>query len=444
MPTPSSGHSAPPDASSPVSPEDAALDFLHGLKTPCHLLVGYSGGGDSTGLLVALAACVAADPSLAVTLSAATVDHGLRAGSAAEAENAGELCRTLGIAHTVLRWEGDKPSTGIQAAGRQARYGLLARHARAIGADLIVTGHTLDDQIETSLMRQARNPDSAGGISSAVLVNRQIWVCRPFLGVRRDAIRNYLAVREVGWVDDPSNDNAMFERVRVRKARVETAPVPDFAALAVARRALADEAAAFLSDHAAIHASRVAELSMDEFEPGNLAHLMALMHLAAFIGGREHVTGRQTSGRIVELLSGGGNVRFAAERVVFDRRKDRLYLVRERRLLPEITIAGGDSGVWDHRFRIGNPGHAPVTIAARGASEEGEPLLAGRLPPLPKAVSQLARQTEPMVIGGQATTLFVEPVIANFDQFLPVELFEIANVLALLGGLAHFSSVPVR
>jgi tRNA(Ile)-lysidine synthase len=427
-----------------VSPEDAALEFLHELKTPCHLLVGYSGGGDSTGLLVALAACVAADPSLAVTLSAATVDHGLRAGSAAEAENAGKLCRTLGIAHTVLRWEGDKPSTGIQAAGRQARYGLLTRHARSIGADLIVTGHTLDDQIETSLMRQARNPDSAGGISSAVLVNRQIWVCRPFLAVRRDAIRDYLSVREVGWVDDPSNDNLMFERVRVRKARVETAPVPDFAALAVARRALADGAAAFLSTHVTIHASRVAELSLDEFKPGNPAHLMALMHLAALIGGREHIAGRQTSGRIVELLGGGGNVRLAAERVVFDRRKDRLYLVRERRLLPEITIAGGDSAIWDHRFRIGNLGNVPVTIAARGTSEEAAPLLAGRMPSLPKAVSQLARQTEPVVIGGEATTLFVEPVIANFDQFLPVELFEIANVLALLGGLAHFPSVPVR
>jgi tRNA(Ile)-lysidine synthase len=444
MPTPSSGHSAPPDASSPVSPEDAAFEFLHGLKTPCHLLVGYSGGSDSTGLLVALAACLAANPSLAVTLSAATVDHGLRAGSAEEAENAAKLCEMLGIAHRVLRWEGAKPAAGIQAAGRQARYGLLACHARTVGADLIVTGHTLDDQIETSLMRQARNPDSAGGISSAVLVNRQTWVCRPFLAVRRDAIRNYLAAREVGWVDDPSNDNVMFERVRVRKARLETAPVPDFAALAFARRALADEAAVFLSTHVTIHASRVAELSLEEFELANPAHLMALMHLAAFIGGREHVAGRQSSGRIIELLSGEGNVRSAAERVVFDRRKNRLYLVRERRLLPEITIAGGDSAVWDNRFRIGNPGYTPVTIAARGASEDGEPLLAGRMPSLPKAVSQLARQTEPMVIGGQATTLFVEPVIANFDQFLPVELFEIANVLALLGGLAHFPKVPVR
>lgn len=442
MPTASSGNPAPLDVLSKVLPEDAAYEFLKKLKTPCHLLVAYSGGGDSTGLLVALAAGVKSH-GLEVTLSAATVDHGLRAGSAEEAMAAGALCRDLGISHAVLRWEGEKPTSGIQAAGREARYRLLAEHASEIGADLVVTGHTLNDQIETLAMRQARNPESSGGMSEAVLYDRRIWVMRPFLDVCRADIRQYLEAHKIGWVDDPSNDNVKFERVRVRKARADDAPVADFDALAKARQALAGETARFLAGNAAIHSAGVAEFDLTHFDADEVVHQQALLYLAAFIGGRKHIAGRETTLRIMEFLR-RGDTRLAAERVVFDRRKQVLYLVRERRLLPEVSVLPGETAIWDNRFRIVNSGKDAVTISGRKGAASGVSLLPGDLPDLPNAVRQLVEQTGPVVREGQENSLKIEPIIANLDRFLPIEIFTIANTLAKLAGLAHFHSIPTR
>lgn len=434
------GNAAPPSASSVQLPEAAALGFLRKLNTPCHLLVAYSGGGDSTGLLAALATCRTAN-NFPITISAATVDHGLRPESTQEALAAGALCARFGIGHVVLRWQGEKPETGLQAAGREARYRLLAAHADVIGADLVVTGHTLDDQIETLAMRRARNPQTSSGISDSVLFDRRIWICRPFLNVRRLDIRNYLAGRGIGWVDDPSNENEKFERVRVRNARDVNGAVADFTALAVARRTLAGETARFLDDHVKIHAACVAELDLRLFDIENPSHFRALLHLAAVIGGRSHTAGRQTAARIADFVHGQAR-QFAAERVVFDRRKQVLYLVRERRMLPRLVVPAGATAIWDNRFRIANTGQPPVTIVSR--ADGMAHLLRGSLADLPGAVRQLASRTAPVAEGGDAAGVEITPILANFDQFLPIELFDIANVLAKGLGLEQFPLPPIR
>ncbi|MCB1448359.1 MAG: tRNA lysidine(34) synthetase TilS, partial [Rhizobiaceae bacterium] len=118
---------APPLASSGYSPEEAVRDFLRYLPRPGRVLVAFSGGGDSTGLLAVLKSLNA--PGSGIDIHAATVDHGLRHGSAEEALAASGFCARLGVPHAILAWSGEKPVTGIQARAREARYRLLAAEA---------------------------------------------------------------------------------------------------------------------------------------------------------------------------------------------------------------------------------------------------------------------------------------------------------------------------
>lgn len=176
-------------------PQQAILQFLLSLQSPARILVAISGGSDSTGLLLLLDEAVKAAPHLKMSLCAATVDHALRAGSADEAREVAALCTSLGIPHTNMIWEGDKPKTGIMAAAREARYGLLATAAESFEADLIVTGHTFDDQRETLQMRGMRTEQISTGIADAVLFNRRFWILRPLLFSSRADIRAFLKER---------------------------------------------------------------------------------------------------------------------------------------------------------------------------------------------------------------------------------------------------------
>ncbi|MBL0372453.1 tRNA lysidine(34) synthetase TilS [Rhizobium sp. KVB221] len=438
-----SGGSAPLEASSLNAPESAALEFLLKLKPPCRVLIAYSGGGDSTGLLFSLASLLRRQPMPGISLAAATVDHGLRSGSAEEAENAGLLCRQFGITHHILTWRGDKPKTGIQAAAREARYRLLAQCARDIGADLLVTAHNLEDQLETHEMRKLRNPDAAGGMSEAVLIDRSIWACRPFLAVRRDDIRDYLVTNHVQWAEDPSNDNVMFERVRVRKSLAPQGAYPDFAGLAGDRKRRADLAAAFLAAHVILHAGRVAEVDLSSFDVREPGGVLALLHLIAFLGGRTHTAGRENAERMRRFAGQREETRLSIERVVLERRKQRLYITRERRSLPELVIAPSDTVVWDSRFRVRNGGGSPVSVWAGAGTQGCLPLLGGDLPAdLPGSVRQRALQTEPCA--SDPASLQVVPIIAQFDRFVPSDLYEVANRLAILGGLAQFPEIATR
>lgn len=183
------------------------------------VIAAVSGGGDSMALLHRARARF-------THLQAVTVDHGLRADSADEARAVGALAQGLGCPHrtVALHPETLRRPGGIQERARAGRYALLAQAARAHGARCVLTGHTLDDCLETVLMRDARTgqarsrEDDAPGLASIppATLHDGVWFVRPLLALRRSQLRADLASRHWEWIEDPSNCDERFERVRVR------------------------------------------------------------------------------------------------------------------------------------------------------------------------------------------------------------------------------------
>lgn len=193
------------------------------------LALAVSGGPDSLALLLL------AHAALPGQVSAATVDHGLRAESAAEAAMVARVCAQLGVAHTALPVTLDQGN--VQAEARAARYAALAGWMERAGLQALLTAHHADDQAETLLLRLNRGSGVAGlaGVRAKGLVpGTRLPLLRPLLGWRRAELAGVVARAGVESVQDPSNTDDRFDRARLRKtlASADWLNVPALAASA--------------------------------------------------------------------------------------------------------------------------------------------------------------------------------------------------------------------
>lgn len=213
------GAKLPRDAS-PISSSEAAR-LLVGLQNEPAIILAVSGGPDSTALMW-VAAQWRKQLKRGPKLVAVTIDHGLRKESRAEARAVKKLAASLRIAHATLRWSGTKPSRGIPAAAREARYSLLAKIARKYRAHYILTAHTRDDQAETVLMRLVRGSGVSGlagmrvGVRMDVSEREFVVLLRPLLGIPKARLVATLNAAKIPYADDPTNRDVTFTRARLR------------------------------------------------------------------------------------------------------------------------------------------------------------------------------------------------------------------------------------
>ncbi len=180
------------------------------------LAVALSGGGDSLALLLLAKEWADAHGRRVIAL---TVDHGLQAASAEWSETCRKTAERLGAGFEALIWTGEKPKRGLPAAARAARHGLLADAARRAGARVLLLGHTADDLAEAAAMRATGStvPDPREWSPSPVWPQgRGVFLLRPLLGVRRAALRDWLAGQGESWIEDPANADPRYARSRAR------------------------------------------------------------------------------------------------------------------------------------------------------------------------------------------------------------------------------------
>ncbi|MDR5697344.1 MAG: tRNA lysidine(34) synthetase TilS [Armatimonadota bacterium] len=187
----------------------------HGLFGPeTRILVACSGGRDSVALLLALRGFGA---PWRLSLEVGHVHHGLRKSADADAAFVQGLCRDLGMPVHVERVEG-LDGAGLEARARQARYEALRRMAERAGAPLVATGHTMDDQAETVLLRLLRGagPGALAGILPRRTLGGGVDVVRPLLWTRRADLEVLVRDAGVGWREDETNRDLRIARNRIR------------------------------------------------------------------------------------------------------------------------------------------------------------------------------------------------------------------------------------
>ena len=202
------------------------------------VLVALSGGGDSTGLALVLSEL---RRRLAIELVAGHVHHGLRGGEAdLDQECAAAVAATLDIPfHAAALTPGSLGRSNIEARARAARYAALAKLAQATGCAKIATGHTLDDQAETFLLRLLRGSAAAG--LAAIHPHRADGVVRPLIDCRRAAVAAVVRAAGLRHRVDSSNADPRFQRTLVRSRLLPLLAEINPAAIASCARA-ADQA----------------------------------------------------------------------------------------------------------------------------------------------------------------------------------------------------------
>ncbi|KQT54335.1 hypothetical protein ASG43_01625 [Aureimonas sp. Leaf454] len=355
-----------------------------------------------------------------VEFHVATVDHGLRTASREEAAGVGRVARDCGLPHDILSWTGAKPVSNLQEAARQARYALLEAHARRIGASRVVVAHHEDDQIETHLLARLRRAGDRGlaGMRARRELGPGVALLRPFLDLPGAMLRATGGARELPFVEDPSNRDERFLRVRLRReaagfgrqererilaAMSEHGARRDAADLRVALALFHGELgmAARVDGYGAVRlaASRIAGLASDV-----RADLLARVLTA--VSGLEHAPERAALERLPAVPVDVGPTAATLGGVRVENGDDVVFSREYGRRGPEAVDLTGSNGavVFDRRFNVSLEREGPF-----GSTDGGGRLVAfGSL-----GLGNTRERTMPVLVDGAGRVLAVPDILAR-------------------------------
>ena len=190
--------------------EQALADFSPGLP----FAVAFSGGADSTALLLA---CAQRWPG---QVRAVHIHHGLQVAADGFEHHCRSVCERLGLPLAVRRVQaGHAPGQSPEDAARRARYAALAEAVHTEWPDVrdVLLAQHADDQVETLLIALSRGAGLPGLASMPVHWQRMgLHWHRPCLAVPGAALRDWLREQGQAWVEDPTNSDEQFIRNRIR------------------------------------------------------------------------------------------------------------------------------------------------------------------------------------------------------------------------------------
>lgn len=345
--------------------------FAHRCDLDAPVAVAFSGGGDSTALLHLTCSAHRS------VVYAVIVDHGLRPESAAEAEVAAARAMDIGAQSVILTWQPPLDiAQGVQARARRARYALLSNWRRQAKTGPLLLGHTLDDVAETFLLRTARG----SGVDGLAIMDADRWeepapaaeaeqrprlrLLRPLLDVSRATLRQYCVQNGLAWHDDPSNNDARFDRVKARDALARlksfgiTAPGLAKTARQMRRARMALERTAtdsFRRFGVVAPCAMWVRLSLDLWTdtPEEIT-LRIFARSLEWMGGQPYPPRFDSLKAIHHIAPTPAiHLRRTLHGCIIERWRDAVFIFREPVKAPRETIVRSDCPfVWDNRYRL--------------------------------------------------------------------------------------------
>ncbi len=349
--------------------------------------VAVSGGADSMALVLL---CDRWARKRGGSVFAISIDHRLRPESATEIRQVRRWLKARGISHLALAWQHNAGKAALQARARAARYTLLAQACRKRAIMHLALAHHAGDQAETVLMRLARGGiDGLAGMS-AIASRDGLRLIRPLLGIEPARLRATLMTAGQGWIEDPSNANPAFERVRWRRAIApHLIPQLSLAAAEIGRErcrreaALAELLAEARLDQAGYVAMPLAALRAASVELGE----RALARILIVIAGEDYAPQQHSLASLRDSLVHATTGRtLGGCRLI--QRGNLLYIFREPAAAGErLRVRRGQAVRWDNRFemvapaagelaRLGESGWAALPEPLRPCSMPREAALA--------------------------------------------------------------------
>jgi len=288
------------------------MTALEPFESRPHIAVGVSGGADSLALVLLLDRWVRRRGGQVTSL---IVDHRFRPESAKEARQVAAWLAARGISHRTLVWRrpGGKPTSALQARAREERYRLMTDWCRRRGVLHLALAHHAGDQAETVLMRLVRGAGIDGLAGMSAIVSRDgVRVIRPLLLVDPETLRAHLRAEGQPWVEDPTNRDERFERVRWRRLIPGRQRLPiAWAAAEIGRERQEREGrVAKLLAEASFRPDRTLWLPLQSLLAARAeTGLAALARCLMAVGGKDYAPRREGLERLMAGLAAGGPAR---------------------------------------------------------------------------------------------------------------------------------------
>lgn len=344
-----------------ITPEDFALAMKKtGVDEACpKITVAVSGGGDSLALAILVQEWVKARGGRMLAL---TVDHQLRSDSRGEAEKVQKILRARGIPQEILSWAGEKPASHVQERAREARYNLLLQACRQRDFPVLAVAHNLEDQAETFWMRLAHGSGLDGLAAMAAVRDAEgVSIIRPVLSFSREQLRTTCHHHDVDWIEDPSNQNDKYLRVRLRQFEEllgQEGLTPSRINLTIqkledARQALETVAAQAVASCVVLHPEGYATLKMSEWlvyprdlQRRILGRALSMIAQHPYPVGFEAI--EQTRQELHDAAFAGKSL---AGCEIFPGQAGEMFVIREAAAAEGRTLVD-KAGLWDGRFSI--------------------------------------------------------------------------------------------